>query len=56
MHIIWRYIRPLRWWVVLSLVLAGVAQILTLVDPLIFGMIVDEAEFFVHHPIGRFAS
>lgn len=42
MHIIWRYIRPLRWWVVLSLVLAGVAQILTLVDPLIFGMIVDE--------------
>lgn len=42
MHIIWRYIRPLRWWVVLSLVLAGVAQILILVDPLIFGMIVDE--------------
>lgn len=42
MHIIWRYIRPLRWWVVLSLVLAGVAQILTLVDPLIFGVIVDE--------------
>lgn len=42
MQIIWRYIRPLRWWVVLSLVLAGVAQILTLVDPLIFGMIVDE--------------
>lgn len=42
MHIIWRYIRPLRWWVVLSLVLAGMAQILTLVDPLIFGMIVDE--------------
>lgn len=42
MHIIWRYIRPLRWWVVLSLVLAGVAQILTLIDPLIFGVIVDE--------------
>lgn len=42
MHILWKYIRPLRWWVALSLVLAGLAQILTLVDPLIFGMIVDE--------------
>lgn len=42
MHILWKYIRQLRWWVALSLVLAGLAQILTLVDPLIFGMIVDE--------------
>ncbi|MGH8195116.1 MAG: ABC transporter ATP-binding protein, partial [Woeseiaceae bacterium] len=41
MHIIWKYVRPLRWWVALSLLLAGTAQILTLVDPLIFGIIID---------------
>jgi ATP-binding cassette subfamily B protein len=42
MQILWKYIRPLRWWVALSLLLAGTAQILTLVDPLIFGMIIDQ--------------
>lgn len=42
MHIMWKYISPLRWWVALSLLLAGLAQILTLVDPLIFGMIIDQ--------------
>lgn len=42
MHIIWKYIRPLRWWVALSLLLAGLAQTLTLVDPLIFGLIIDQ--------------
>jgi ATP-binding cassette subfamily B protein len=41
MHIIWKYIRPLRWWVALSLALAAMAQVLTLVDPLIFGIIID---------------
>ena len=41
MHIIWKYIRPLRWWVALSLLLAATAQVLTLVDPLIFGIIID---------------
>ncbi|HET9532805.1 MAG TPA: ABC transporter ATP-binding protein [Blastocatellia bacterium] len=42
MHIIWKYIHPLRWWVALCLLLAGLAQILTLVDPLIFGIIIDQ--------------
>ena len=42
MHILWNYIRPLRWLVALSLFLAGLAQILTLVDPLIFGRIIDQ--------------
>jgi ATP-binding cassette subfamily B protein len=42
MNTLWRYLRPLRWWVALSLLLAGVAQILTLVDPLILGKIIDE--------------
>jgi len=41
MHLIWKYMRPLRWWVALSLLLAGIAQVLTLVDPLIFGLIID---------------
>lgn len=42
MHLMWKYIQPLRWWVALSLLLAAVAQVLTLVDPLIFGHIIDE--------------
>jgi ATP-binding cassette, subfamily B, bacterial len=42
MNIIWKYIRPLRWWVALSLLLAGLAQTLTLIDPLIFGIIIDQ--------------
>lgn len=41
MQIVWKYIGPLRWWVALSLLLAAVAQVLTLVDPLIFGLIID---------------
>jgi ATP-binding cassette subfamily B protein len=42
MRILWKYLRPLRWWVALSLLLAGLAQILTLIDPLIFGRIIDQ--------------
>jgi len=42
MRLIWQYIRPLRWLVALSLLLAGLAQVLTLVDPLIFGIIIDQ--------------
>jgi ATP-binding cassette subfamily B protein len=42
MRIMLKYIRPLGWWVALSLLLAGLAQILTLVDPLIFGIIIDQ--------------
>ena len=42
MHIIWKYVRPLRWWVALVLLLAGLAQTLSLVDPLIFGRIIDQ--------------
>ncbi len=41
MAILWRYLRPHRGLVALTLLLAGVAQVLTLVDPLIFGLIVD---------------
>lgn len=41
MKILWEYLRPYKWLVVLSLVLAGLAQALTLVDPIIFGKIID---------------
>ncbi len=37
-----RYLRPHRGLVAVTLALAGVAQVLALVDPLIFGKIVDE--------------
>ncbi len=42
MKILWHYLSPLRKWVLLSLVLAGAAQILELVDPLILGRIIDD--------------
>ena len=50
MAILGRYLRPHRGLVVLTLLLAGVAQVLTLVDPLIFGRIVDR---YVLAPDGR---
>jgi ATP-binding cassette, subfamily B, bacterial len=42
MKILWKYLRPQRGMVFLSLLLAGVAQLLNLIDPLIFGKIIDE--------------
>jgi ABC-type multidrug transport system, ATPase and permease components len=50
MAILWRYLRPHRGLVALTLLLAGVAQVLTLVDPLIFGRIVDR---YALNPEGR---
>lgn len=42
MKILWLYLKPHRPVILLSLLLAGVAQLLNLVDPLIFGKIIDE--------------
>ncbi|MFZ0282037.1 MAG: ABC transporter ATP-binding protein, partial [Bacteroidales bacterium] len=42
MKIIWKYLKPQQWLVVLSLALAGASQLLSLVDPLIFGKIIDD--------------
>ena len=42
MSILWRYLRPNRGLVAFTLLLAGLAEILALVDPLIFGKIIDE--------------
>ncbi|WP_315819141.1 ABC transporter ATP-binding protein [Paraflavitalea speifideaquila] len=42
MHILWKYLHPQRWLVLLSLVLAAIAQVLSLIDPIIFGKIIDD--------------
>ncbi|GAB4044830.1 ABC transporter ATP-binding protein [Spirosoma litoris] len=47
MQILWKYLKPYRWLAVLALVLAGIAQILALVDPIIFGKLIDQ---YATHP------
>ncbi|MBX2925540.1 MAG: ABC transporter ATP-binding protein [Chitinophagaceae bacterium] len=47
MQILWTYLKPHRWLIMWSLVLAGIAQLLTLIDPLIFGKIIDD---YATHP------
>ncbi|MCK7556021.1 ABC transporter ATP-binding protein/permease [Chitinophaga sedimenti] len=42
MKTLWKYFKEQQWRVVLALVLAGVAQLLSLVDPIIFGKIIDD--------------
>ena len=42
MRILWKYLKPHRLLIIVSLSLAGVAQLLNLIDPLIFGHIIDE--------------
>jgi ATP-binding cassette, subfamily B, bacterial len=41
-RILWTYLRPYRWLVAAALLLAALAQVLTLVDPIIFGKILDD--------------
>ena len=50
MKILWKYLQPQRWLIVISLALAGVSQLLSLVDPLIFGKIIDN---YATHPNNR---
>jgi ATP-binding cassette subfamily B protein len=42
MSILWKYLKPQQGLILISLLLAGVAQLLSLVDPIIFGKIIDE--------------
>src|SRR5688500_2023151 len=42
MKILWQYFKPYKWWILLALTLAGIAQILFLYDPIIFGRIIDD--------------
>ena len=41
MKILWAYLKPHRRLITVSLLLAGIAQLLTLIDPIIFGKIID---------------
>ncbi len=47
MPILWKYLYPYRWLAALALALAGAAQVLALVDPIIFGKLIDE---YATHP------
>ena len=47
MQVLWKYLKPYRWLALLALALAGVAQILALVDPIIFGKLID---IYATHP------
>lgn len=42
MRVLFNYLKPYKWLVLLSLLLAGIAQVLMLIDPIIFGKIIDE--------------
>jgi ATP-binding cassette subfamily B protein len=42
MKILWTYFKPYRKWLMLALALAGIGQILSLYDPVIFGKIIDD--------------
>ncbi len=42
MKILWKYLKPHRSLIILSLLLAGLAQLLNLLDPVIFGHIIDQ--------------
>lgn len=42
MTILWKYLGPHKWLIIAALALAGTSQMLNLVDPIIFGKIIDE--------------
>lgn len=42
MQILWNYLKPHRWLVLWALLLAGLSQVLIMIDPLIFGKIIDD--------------
>ena len=42
MKILWKYLRPQKWLIVVALVLASISQLLNLIDPIIFGKIIDD--------------
>lgn len=47
MKILWHYLKPFKWLVVLALALAAVNQVFSLFDPMIFGWVIDK---FGMHP------
>ncbi len=49
MQILWQYLKPHKPVIFLSLLLAAVAQLLSLIDPIIFGKIIDNYASNPHH-------
>jgi len=49
MKILFKYLRPHRLLIIISLVLAAAAQLLSLLDPVIFGRIIDDYSTNRHH-------
>ncbi len=47
---LWQYLKNQRWLIAISLTLAGISQLLSLIDPLIFGKIIDD---YATHPGNR---
>ena len=42
MKLLWKYLHPQRYTILVSLIFAGVSQVLSMIDPIIFGKIIDE--------------
>jgi ATP-binding cassette subfamily B protein len=42
MKILWKYLKPQKWLIMIALILAGISQLMNLIDPVIFGKIIDE--------------
>ncbi len=42
MSVLWKYLKPQKGLIIVALILAGISQLLNLVDPLIFGKIIDD--------------
>jgi len=42
MKILWKYLKPQKWLILVALILAAISQLLNLIDPVIFGKIIDE--------------
>ena len=57
MKLLWSYLRRYRWLLVLALVLAAVNQVFSLLDPLIFRLVIDRyAMRFRQYTTGQFLS
>jgi len=42
MRNLWKYLSPHKWIIVSALILSGIGQVLNLIDPIIFGKIIDD--------------
>lgn len=40
--ILWKYLKPQKWLIIIALVLSGISQLMNLIDPVIFGKIIDD--------------